>query len=292
MSVSALSYLRSLASVPERLDRSDVTHSASVQEQSPLLTLVRDTLSTGPCSHSPRGAGLPRLWRSPNLRSWSLPYPDKVYAIRLVKKRILTKFQVFCSAKTIALTDLHQRFREFAEASELFNCKVVSVFYHTHHSPSKKPPNKTQISFEDFVEVFVSSHSECVSESILESSEVKDISETARQEALFIKSLVSTFNAHSSLLHRLCVCHEDSHTTTNPDTHRGSPYHSTTDDVSEKAALKRIEVLIASELWKEIALHLRYAINSKSQLQAIMDIMKSAIPDLKRDKGNYKLTIS
>ena len=285
--MNASVYLRALTSLLERLDRSELTYSACVHELSSLLTLVQDTLSTGRC--------LQPLWRSSEPRSWCLPNADKIYTIKLLKKCILTKFQILCVTK-IAHTesDLHPALREFAEASELFNTKAVNILppemYMTYHSPSNRcimSPNLTQVLFEDFVETFVSCRSEWISDLILESSEVREILDTVRQETLFIKSLVSTFNAHSSLLHRLCVHHEDTYSTTpSQDTHRASPSRSTTNNFLDETMLKRIEILISSELWKEIALQLQYRISSSGQ-QHIMDIAKSATQQLKKEKGTH-----
>ena len=292
--MNASVYLRALTSLLERLGRSELTYSACVHELSSLLTLVQDTLSTGRCLLQP-GAGLQLLWRSSEPRSWCLPNADKIYTIKLLKKCILTKFQILCVTKiahTDRESDLHPALREFAEASELLNTKAVNILppetYMTHHSPSNRcimSPNLTQILFEDFVETFVSCRSEWVSDLILESSEAREILDTVRQEALFIKSLVSTFNAHSSLLHRLCVHHEDTYSTTpSQDTHRVSPSRSTTNHFLDETMLKRIEILISSELWKEIALQLQYRISYSSQ-QHIIDIAKSASQQLKKEKG-------
>ena len=270
---SVTSYLCSLLSLLERPDENE-TYSSNVHGLSSLPNLVQKAVPASKSnqhSHFNSGARQLQPWR-PNSPSWILQNTHELYKVELLKKCILTKFQVFCVTK-VEPTDLCQVCREISQATDLFNRHIAAQ---AHHSSSDRwmTQESTQLTFADLIETLVSCRSECIASKLLCSSNADDALSVARREALFIRSLVSTFNAHSSLLSE-CMAGEvtqddtcsanSSHLTSEQPPHRfsSSSSSSMSQIYLDKGMLKRIELLVASELWKGVALCLRHKLQSK-----------------------------
>lgn len=245
-----------------------------------LSNLVKDTISACQQAQSyHKSTGL--LWYHPNSSSWTIPSIDKLYTIKLLKKCILTKFEVLCATTTkdTAPSHLCQMCSEIAEAAADFNTRAVSLLVQTEHNISYKWMNslkQTKLLFGDFVDVLVSCRSERIAKRLLYScTEVDDILRMVQDEARFIKSVVSTFNAHSCLLNEQVEI--------GPETLCSKPSSNDSSHCGEDS-LKRIELIVTSELWKKVAVVVKYTTHSKCR-QQLKSLTEAATESLRSDVG-------
>ena len=287
MSAPCASYLCSLLSLIEQPERNE-THSSN----SGLLSLVKRTVTSKSSQHARRGAGLPLVWGHGSC-SWALRDAEMLYTHNLLKKCILTKFQVFCIT-TIEPADLCG---EIAQAANVFNTQAAAVLAQNHHStPDRWTTSRqhNQLSFADFVEILVSCRSELIVDKILRGcSKPDDVLSVAKHEALIIESLVSTFNTHSTLLHEsveneVHVLTQETRSVSfscskfQPLERSSSSVSS--DTPSKQGVLREIELLVASELWKQVALCLRHRVGSMDRFK---DFALSAALILSEEQGMY-----
>ena len=227
---------------------------------------------------------------------WLLPDADKLYAINLLRKCITTKFHIFCKT-TVPSTDLC---REFSEAAKIFNSQAAQI-----ESRGASTRRHLQLSFGDFVQIFVSRRSEFTAEQLLSRcSEPGSVVSLARVETQFVHSLISAFNTHSSLLEEFSVDEEPprvkphlhtkhlsveplfphgvSTVTTLPSTANTSPSTTTRRRSCDESVLKRIEQIVVSEIWKKVAVCLKCAVVRGKTLG---DLATKAAEFLAREKG-------
>ena len=282
MNVSGVTaYIRALSGLKERLEHGEI-YSSVVQDLPSLSKLIKDTCQR---QHwlSNRGAGLtfPLHRRPAGSSSWALSNVDTLYAINLLRKCILTKFQVLCVANTGPST-VCSTCQEIAQSVEVFNTQVVSILAQTRHNTSIK---YTQLSFADFIDVLVTHRSECIANAILSSScKVENVLNTARNEALCIESLVATFNAHSSLLYE----DESTHLVLEQLPSRSSPCRgldTPSGKFEEGMFLKLSELVVSYELWREVALCLRYRIRFGGQQCLVKELATAAAQELIKEQG-------
>lgn len=280
------SYLCSLLRLVERPNKAE-TYLPSECELSSLLGLVQQTILASKSSpYFCRGAGQLQFWQ-PTPSSWVLPKADELYTLNLLKKCILTKFQVFCTAKTDP-TDLRQVCEEVAQAAELFNRQTATLS--AQLGPGTRDGwaiswESTQLSFADFVEMIISRRSVWVANMLFCScSKTENVLSVVGHETQFIETLVSAFTVHSSLL-----CEDQAAqdfrcpNLTSTEVSSGSSGTSNSCTTMDSGMIKKIKCLVTSELWKEVALCLRHKLQSSGRRER--DTIAAATAILFRKPG-------
>ena len=250
MSEIVLSHLCSLLSRLERPEQ-DASYSLRISGLSSLSELVHTAISACKSSRHLNGADQLQVWR-PNASPWIMHNADDLYKLNILKRCISIQFQLLCISQKELTSDeeVREACEEIAAAAELFNsqtpalltqdCSTVSVGWMSSHESSR-------LSLADFVEVYVSCRSRFTADKLLcidyDADKVLGI---ARHEALFIKSFISTFDAHSSLL-----CEHPADRVAQDDSQTAGC------SAGHQEILTRTERLVASEFWKEVAVCLR-----------------------------------
>lgn len=291
MNASLNSYLCSLLRLVERSDEVE-TYLSSECELPSLSSLVQQTIlaaKSSPCFC--RRAVQPPFWQ-PNPSSWILPKVDELYSINLLKKCILTKFRVFCTANTDP-THLRQLCEEVAQAAELFNKQTATLSAQLDpgtHDRWVLSQESTQLTFANFVEMIISHRSGCVASKLFCScSKTEDVLSVVGCETQFIETFVSAFTVNSSLL---CedqavqdfYCLNLISTETLDGVSSGSCSGSSNIRMDNEM-VKKIGCLVASELWKEVALCLKHKLQSSEWRGR--DSIAAATTILSRGPGRF-----
>ena len=291
MTATISTYLRSLVGL---LERSDVAETPS-SRRCAIVELVQNAVATGVFT---KGGLQGRVTRDQLLLPpdravcWFSRDPDTLYTVSLLRKCITTEFKLLCKSLAVPCAEWHG----IAQAAEIFNSNTATLDTCTHriprptHSPSS---DCTRLSFGDFVDVFVSLRSEFVTEHLLNHCHQLDhVISLARNETLFVCRIVSSFNTHSSLLDEFSANEGDTLTHSAPNHPTVDPLHSNTSRprICEEGELERVQKVVVSELWKSVAVCVRYRMAGSGN-HTLVELARKAAKALSKEGISVRLCV-
>ena len=244
-----------ISSLLRHLERSEQrpSYSSSVLGLSSLSELVHATASA---RNVGRRFELGRRAASPTCM---MRNAEELYKMKLLKNCIMTQFQLLCVSRELEnwTEDVSELCKEIVEGAELYNGRTEDLTNSTQRRGWSKMQEKDQLSFADFVETYVSSRSVHIAEQLLDSNcNADQVLSVARLDAIFVQSLVAICATHSSLLGELPEAPETPRQSSDTTGLTVQPQLGSGPSPPQQV-LTTVELLVSSELWKEVSLCLK-----------------------------------